>query len=225
MFARRTRRVPLWRRMFAGGGSATTMLLALGLAALRPDPEPPPPPPPVEPVMVLYEATPPEIAPPPVPSGGRAGSTRAPTAPTAEPQAPDDPVPLDRVELLSRVNLGALGRSTVDGAGVGIGGPLGAGAGHGPPGPPPITTDLRVLSQVHPRFPPKARQYGEEARCDLMFTVTEDGLPTGIEVSGCPEIFRASVEEAAMQWRFSPPLIRGVPSPARFQIRVRFVLR
>jgi TonB family protein len=142
-----------------------------------------------------------------------------------QPQAPDDPVPLDRVELLSRVDLGALGRSTVDGAGVGVGGPLGKGAGHGPPGPPPITSDLRVLEQVHPRFPPKARKYGEEARCDLMFTVTEDGLPVGIVVSGCPEIFRASVEEAAMQWRFSPPLIRGEPSPARFQIRVRFVLR
>ena len=67
-----------------------------------------------------------------------------------------------------------------------------------------------VLKEVDPPFPEAARGQGlDDVSCRVRFVLGSGEEPVGVEIFECPEVFRASLEEAAWQWRFVPSLAEG----------------
>ena len=87
--------------------------------------------------------------------------------------------------------------------------------------------DVRVRRRVTPRYPVAARTLDiAETRCIVAFSISSRGLPESIHIDGCPQVFHASLREAAQQWRFYPVRdATGQPSPASFRLAVVFKLQ
>jgi outer membrane biosynthesis protein TonB len=108
-----------------------------------------------------------------------------------------------------------------DGPGDGEGSGSGDGSNHG------IRevdfSEMRVRYQYAPRYPESAlMQHLGEAICTVRLDVDTHGRPSAAKVSGCPEAFALTAEDAAMRWRFAPLMDGRTAVPGRFVIRFRF---
>lgn len=82
------------------------------------------------------------------------------------------------------------------------------------------------IRKVEPKFPAEARRAGiREALVSVWLSIDENGRVTQVEVVEGLEIYREAVTDALQQWRFEPARDQGRAVPARFHIKVRFVLR
>ena len=175
----------------------------------------------------------PAATPAPAPRGGSrssapARSTLAPT-PLLTPQALPDAslVPVIAVQL-EPMGLGGAGGTGPEGpGGPGPGGPGGPGGADGTGGGRALrempSDVLKVRSQVSPEFPRAAHALSvNEATCTVHLAVDARGRPTAAEVTGCPDMFAAPAQEAAMKWRFAPLYIGETAVSAHFRINFQF---
>ena len=104
------------------------------------------------------------------------------------------------------------------------------------PAPPPepaafamaaLDSPPRPIVQMPPTYPYAARMRNVEGSVELMFTVTEAGRVTDIEIAEAVpgDVFVDSVRRAVARWRFEPGRKDGQPVPARMRIRLRFDLK
>jgi hypothetical protein len=166
--------------------------------------------------------------------GGQAGEEeQAPaeaapaTASEEEAQPPGEEVTPKVEEGLGAGDGGATGAGGVGtGDGGGGGGP-GQGAGGGGALVQTLAVEqVRPLRRVLPDFPASARALGlDSVRCVAEVEIDARGVPTRVQVTECPEIYRGAVQAAMLRWRFVPARVDGQPTPARFRQAIRFELR
>jgi hypothetical protein len=85
-------------------------------------------------------------------------------------------------------------------------------------------TELTLISQAPLHFPEAAKSQGD-ARCIADVLVGRDGVPLGVEVSRCHELFWPTTERTLMKWRWAPPIIAGVAGPVWTTVAVQYRLR
>ena len=85
---------------------------------------------------------------------------------------------------------------------------------------------------VRPTRVPPSAQYPETLKLariqgvvKVMTLVHEEGKPTQAKATEGPKQLRDSAEKYAMDWRFSPARVNGVPIPVHYQIECSFRLR
>lgn len=177
----------------------------------------------------------PQAAPGPAPAArGGSGSNARPTpvapTPLVTPQALPDATLLPMVaaqpEPTGAASIGETGPEGPGGpgqGGPGGPGPGGAGGGGGQALREMPSDVLKVRSQVSPEFPRAAHALGiNEATCTVHLAVDGRGRPSAAEVTGCPEMFAAPAQEAAMKWRFAPLYNGAEAVSAHFRINFRF---
>jgi hypothetical protein len=156
----------------------------------------------------------PGLPPPPA----AAGVDRA-DAPEPTPDEPTDRVaPLQEPEAALRDQAPAVGQPDgVDGGdregepgGRPGGAPGGDGDGDGDGVGRNIKTfhhsELRARRRVDPSYPEPAKGLGlGEQRCKTIVHIDPDGVPSRVEVEGCPEVFHAETRAALLRWRWAPP--------------------
>ncbi|HEX9081755.1 MAG TPA: energy transducer TonB [Holophagaceae bacterium] len=101
------------------------------------------------------------------------------------------------------------------------------GTGSGTPGAMEFLepSQVRVLYQVNPVYPPLARMAHVQGSVVLMMTIDAMGVPTEVQVLQGPPAFREEALRAARQWRFEPARQAGVPVPASFRLTLNFRLQ
>jgi hypothetical protein len=93
------------------------------------------------------------------------------------------------------------------------------------PSPVPLVHAVHEVQwkrRVEPKFPIELRSNGEDVACTAEITLDEEGVPTGVVVSSCPDAARASTERALMAWRAYPLKVQGVPSWVRAMVKINF---
>ena len=85
------------------------------------------------------------------------------------------------------------------------------------------TARPRAVRRVAPHFPDEALAANITfAECLATISVDAAGTPTSVIVSGCPDFFSESVEDAVMRWRFEPTLANGAPTATEFELTIYF---
>ncbi len=169
-------------------------------------------------------------------AGRQAVKLPAVPTPLVQPATPSEVPALPTVTTTLAVSP-TLSSETGGGAGSGIGTGPGTGIGDGPrdgEGTDPgdglsrgirevAFSEMRVRYQYAPRYPESAlMQHLGEAICTVRLDVDTHGRPSAAKVSGCPEAFAVTAEDAAMRWRFAPLMDGRTAVAGRFVIRFRF---
>lgn len=81
-----------------------------------------------------------------------------------------------------------------------------------------------VKRSVPPRYPDLAKQEGWEGSCDLRLGVNEKGRVDKVAILSCPEVFVDSSVDAAVRWRFKPPVVNGEPVRTEFVLTLNYRL-
>lgn len=83
---------------------------------------------------------------------------------------------------------------------------------------------LRAIRKVPPVYPLLAQQAGVQGVVRLIATIGADGTVADLQVdSGDPRLVPAAME-AARQWVFEPPVVRGHPEKVKMRISLTFKL-
>lgn len=183
---------------------------------LRPDPDPAPPPPPRNPPGGIEGTRPPDWQPPLVPD---AVSDETPRTLPDRDHSRDS---LYRADM--PVGDGTL-RITGDGGRI-VGDPGGPAETASPRVVELPSSEVKVLRQVAPGFPPLCRALRIQGTVELLLTVDAGGVPVELQVLASPHpgLAEAAVS-AARQWRFVPARIGDQAVPSRFRLAIRFSLR
>ena len=185
-------------------------------------------------VAVSMEAPPPPPPPPPA-GGGKKKKEKKPDEEIVKEEVPVEPVILEKEEEKPVEDEGeeegpegvegGVKDGVVDGVVGGVkdgvlGGQLGG------TGPKTVHwSEVQVKTRVKPRFPEAAKQLGmKEEKCIVHIVVGVDGRAEDVTFKACPELFKASAKEAAMQWLWYPLLDAGQPIRAQFDINFVFKL-
>ena len=107
-----------------------------------------------------------------------------------------------------------------------------------PPAPPPAALapvpapapavktmrDPKLISSSRPAYPMAARQANIQGTVTVSASIDENGnVVTGKALSG-PMLLRQAAVESVTQWRYSPALVDGKPTPAQVTVNVEFRL-
>jgi hypothetical protein len=76
-----------------------------------------------------------------------------------------------------------------------------------------VPADLKVRSFVEPVSPDAG---GAAAACSVRVYTDQHGVPLNVGVVDCPTERQAGVLKAVKEWRFTPVLVDGKPSPVNF---------
>ncbi len=76
-----------------------------------------------------------------------------------------------------------------------------------------------------PPYPPLAKLAKIQGTVVVEITVGVDGVPVKATALDGPPQLRPTAEQYAMNWRFEPALLNGVPQTARFKLTMPFRLR
>jgi len=186
------------------------------------DEPPPPPPPPPAPAA--------PVAPP-----RAVERVDAPPPPPINPQQDVVPEIAPRELPKEDLSLAYAGSATGTGSGpavVGGGGGSGTGSGMSVTGSSSGLIQDVEFSSVKVKYQPPAPPYPPIARIAriqgtvvVQITIGVDGLPVSAKALEGPIQLRPAAEAYAMQWRFEPCLMGGVPQQARFTLNMPFKLR
>jgi TonB family protein len=77
---------------------------------------------------------------------------------------------------------------------------------------------------VDPTYPPQARDLRLDGSVILDATIAEDGTVRGIKVVWGQPMLATAATEAVRQWRYSPPLLNGLPIEVHRRITIIFKL-
>ncbi|MBI4912842.1 MAG: TonB family protein [Acidobacteria bacterium] len=201
----------------AGKAALKTVGVTLDQPEEAPPPPPPPPPPPAPvaaPVVVKKDLEQKEPPPPPDPS---------------KDIVPDVvPKELPKEDLSAKY---AVGGNAATGAPSGV-----VGAGTGTQSVMGAASQTRVVdfdfSQIKIKVQPPAPPYPAMARIAKIqgtvvveIVVGTDGVPVSAKAVDGPPQLRPTAESYAMQWRFEPAMLNGVPQNARLKLTMPFKLR
>jgi len=176
-------------------------------------------------------------APAPAPAAAPAPAPAAAPAPEPQPQPqPAAPAPSQEAvpdalprELPREDHSRQAGGAPAPHAGAGSG----AGAGRGPAGPGGPAGKVLDLESTQvkitfrpppPEYPPLAKRAGVQGTVVVQILVGPDGVPVSARAMEGPLMLRATAEAYALAWRFSPPLVNGVPQASRFTLTMPFTL-
>jgi len=90
---------------------------------------------------------------------------------------------------------------------------------------PPNIQEALLVSRVEPPYPPLARQTRQEGTVVIRAVIGKDGKVRSIEVVSGSILFARAAQEAILQWRYRPTLLRGEPVEVETLITVVFTLR
>lgn len=76
-----------------------------------------------------------------------------------------------------------------------------------------------------PPYPPLAKIARIQGTVVVEITVGPDGIPLSAHAVEGPAQLRDTAEKYAMQWKFEPAMLNGVPQTARFKLTMPFKLR
>ncbi len=187
---------------------------------VAPQPAPPPPPPPP---AAAAKPTAPKTQPHPV-------ETPQPSATAAPVEAPDVVVPQAAVPggVVGGVPGGVEG-GEVGGVTNGIVGGI-----VGTPPPPAPTAPVRVggqittpqlVKRVEPRYPAVAVAAKLSGTVILELTVDDAGRVTDVEVLRSQGLLDKAAVDAVKQWRYSPLVLNGIPTPFIVTVTMNFSMR
>jgi hypothetical protein len=77
---------------------------------------------------------------------------------------------------------------------------------------------VKVKSRVLPQYP--ASGDGRTVSCIVHYAIDSEGVPQWAAVFGCPDIYRRTIESAAMRWRFYPFRMKGKASAVEFDVPI-----
>lgn len=105
----------------------------------------------------------------------------------------------------------------------------GSGTGHGDPHAQRVVevdmSQLRVVRQVSPQYPPLARLARVQGPVVLLMTIDAQGVPTDVKAISSPHpALEAESIRTARQWRFEPAMVDGRPVSAQFRLTLTFRL-
>ena len=87
----------------------------------------------------------------------------------------------------------------------------------------------KLLKRKMPKYPPLAFRAKVQATVELMAVILPDGKVGDIRVTkgpGNPKLgFEAAAIEAVKEWQYTPVLLHGKPTAARFEVKVDFYLQ
>ena len=86
-------------------------------------------------------------------------------------------------------------------------------------------TEPGIIRQVPPIYPPEALKLRVEGSVTLEALVAEDGTIRGIKVLRGRPLLAAAAVAAVRQWRYTPSLLDGKPTPVEKEITIKFTLR
>lgn len=166
-----------------------------------------------EPAGALATSAEPTSDPPPEPSPTERPATTEPST-DGGPGGDDDGV-------AAASTGGCLGPRCTDGPGTsGDGDGDGGGAGARPT---VHYSELEVRRRVLPVWPAAARGLGlGEQLCTAQLVIDATGLPTAVEVHGCPALYHPNVKRALLEWRWYPPRVLGARREVQTTLLVRF---
>lgn len=188
---------------------------------------PPPPPPPAPP------ARPAEAKPTPKPVKPTPVEPQVSTAPVAPVEAPES-LPAEPPAVAGGVLGGAL--NGVEGGAVGgvTGGTIGGVVGNPlPPAPGPLRpvrvggqiTTPALVKRVEPTYPAIARAAKLTGTVILELTVDANGQVRGVDVLRSQGPLDQAAIDAVKQWRYSPLVLNGIPTPFVVTVTMNFSLR
>ena len=185
------------------------------------DEAPPPPPPPPPPAPVARPAAP------------KMETKEAPPPPPINPNQDVVPEIAPRELPKQDLSMAYAGQGGTPGAG----GPAVAGGGVGGTGMAVVgSSTTRVVefdfSQIKikyqppaPPYPPLAKIAKIQGTVVVQITIGIDGVPIkAVALEGPPQL-RPAAENYAMQWKFEPAMLNGVPQTAAFKLTMPFKLR
>ncbi len=77
--------------------------------------------------------------------------------------------------------------------------------------------DVKATKQVKPIVPPFAK-LSMPIRCEIVFTIDEQGVPFEVAIEECPEALHRNATKAANKWRFEPVIREGQAWKASFKV-------
>jgi TonB family protein len=86
-------------------------------------------------------------------------------------------------------------------------------------------TQANIIRQIAPMYPQQARSLGLEGSVTLDASVAEDGTIREVKVLHGQPILAAAAVAAVHQWRYTPSLLNGKPTPVQREITIIFKLR
>jgi len=195
-------------------------LLTFLIAPPAPPPPPPPPPPP-------SEAAPPRAA------------VVDPTAFVAPTEIPRE-IPPPSMDEPAFVVSGPVNTGIATGAVVSTGvqnllNTVATTTSAAPPPPPPKpkpkpvrvggnVQESRLIRQVKPVYPPMAQKARVQGDVVLDVEVDEEGNVTEITVKSGHPLLVPAARDAVKQWKYSPTLLNGEPTPVMAEVTVKFKL-
>ncbi len=187
-----------------------------------------------EPAPPMVFVAPPELNPleaPAAPPPARRGTADAASPAVAPPVATDTPKPLS--DLVPPKVVGSLGNpkgsDLGDDKGKLGGEPLSAGTGDRGAGASRSVVvrfdELELKRKIEPDYPVAAKglSLGEQ-HCVATVRISEEGVPTRVDVRGCPEVFHAETRSALLKWRFYPVRAGKTPVSTITTVGVRYRL-
>jgi protein TonB len=187
-------------------------------------------------VAVDLSAPPPPPPPPPPPGGGKKKEkkekkeeeTPVQEVPTTVVPIEETPEPVVDEEVDGGVEGGVEG-GVKDGVVGGVVGGVKDGVLGGQLGGTGVKTvhwsEAIVKTRVKPSFPEAAKALGlKKERCIVHIVIAPSGEPSDVSFKACPELFKASAKEAALQWRWYPLMENGQPISAQFDLVFQFNL-
>lgn len=187
-------------------------------------------------VAVDLSAPPPPPPPPPPPGGGKKKEkkekkeeeTPVQEVPTTVVPIEETPEPVVDEEVDGGVEGGVEG-GVKDGVVGGVVGGVKDGVLGGQLGGTGVKTvhwsEAIVKTRVKPTFPEAAKALGlKKERCIVHIVIAPSGEPSDVSFKACPELFKASAKEAALQWRWYPLMENGQPISAQFDLVFQFNL-
>ena len=183
-------------------------------------PPPPPPPAPAAPIVAPRVAAVRNDAPPPPPPD--------PSKDIVPEIAPRE-LPKQDLSLRYAVSSGSAGAGVPGG---GVAGATAGGSGMAVAGSSVTKVVDFDFSQIKvkyqppaPPYPPLAKLAKIQGTVVVEITVGVDGVPVKATALDGPPQLRPTAEQYAMNWRFEPALLNGVPQTARFKLTMPFRLR
>jgi protein TonB len=87
------------------------------------------------------------------------------------------------------------------------------------------TRAARVVQQIAPRFPMRAKRIGiEQGKVTLEYRVDKSGVVKDAVVVAAepPRMFEEAALKAVSQWRYEPKLVNGTPTETRVRFTFHF---
>jgi TonB family protein len=98
-----------------------------------------------------------------------------------------------------------------------------------PPAPAPVAapkvlTAPRLISSTKPSYPPSARQSNIQGVVTVLLNIDANGKVVGAKPLSGPLLLQQSAAEAVQQWKYSPGLTDGKPTPSQTTVSLDFRL-